>query len=140
MRIYLKEIILSLVLSLLPMFVCAEQVVIVHPSNTSALSDTDVANLYLAKTKTFPNGANATPLNLNDSSPLRSTFENSVVGRNESQMRAYWSRLLFTGKAVPIRQIDSDSQMVEAVASDPSAIGYVDKASVTDSVKVILSF
>lgn len=140
MYTFSKNFLFLVALLLLPLFSYAEQVVIVHPSNSSSLSNADVANLYLAKTKTFPNGAPATPLNLSDSSATRTAFESDVVGRTESQMKTYWSRLLFTGKAVPIRQIDSDQQMVEAVASDVSAIGYVDASSVNDSVKVALTF
>lgn len=140
MRLLSSQSILLLLFALLPKMGLADHVVIVHPSNTAPISKSDVENLYLAKTRAFPNGSTAVPLNLRESTDVRSRFENEVVGRSEAQMKSYWSRLLFTGKAVPIRQVDSDKEMVEAVAADPSAIGYVSADSVNGAVKPLLNF
>lgn len=140
MRFSLMKYALFFLIALLPKAVLADHVVIVHPSNNAPISKTDLENLYLAKTKSFPNGSSAVPLNLKESADTRSRFESEVVGRSEAQMKSYWSRLVFTGKAVPIRQVNSDEEMVKAVASDPSAIGYVSAASVNGSVKTVLDF
>jgi ABC-type phosphate transport system substrate-binding protein len=44
---------------------------------------------------------------------------------------------VFTGKGVPPKEVDNDAAVIELVSQNPSVIGYVDKASVTDAVKVI---
>jgi len=54
-------------------------------------------------------------------------------------MKAYWSRLVFTGKGKPPMSVGSASEMLSAVAADSSAIGYVDASQVNDSVKVVLT-
>ena len=58
----------------------AELVVIVHPSNDSALDAKKVQRIFLGKEKKFSNGAAVVPLNqvTND---LRSQFDSNVLGR-----------------------------------------------------------
>lgn len=127
-------------MTLLPLLSHAEIAVIVHPSNGNSISQTDVERIYLAKVKSFADGTAAVPLNHEESTPTRVAFDNDAVGKSESQMKSYWAKLLFTGKATPIKQLASDAEMISAVSSTPGAIGYVDAASVNDSVKVVLSF
>jgi ABC-type phosphate transport system substrate-binding protein len=45
---------------------------------------------------------------------------------------------VFTGKATPPKALPSSADVVKAVAADPNAIGYVEKAAVDDTVKVVL--
>lgn len=127
-------------LALLSMISTAEIAVIVHPSNSSAVSQTAVERIYLAKVKAFSDGTTVVPLNHEESDPTRVAFDSQAVGKSESQMKSYWAKLLFTGKATPIKQVANDEEMISAVSSTPGAIGYVDSASVDDSVKVVLSF
>lgn len=114
--------------------------VIVNPANGASFTKDDLENLYLAKTKTFPSGELAIPLNQKDSSPIRVAFDSSVVGKSDAQMKSYWAKLVFTGKAVPIKQMVSDEEVIELVSKNPSAIGYVETSKVTGAVKVVLSF
>jgi len=63
-----------------------------------------------------------------------------VLKKSASQLKAYWSKLLFTGKGTPPKEIGSDAEMVSLVASNPNMIGFVDAAAVNDSVKVVTRF
>lgn len=135
-----SKIVMAIALAFLSMGSLAEKVVIVHPSNTADISKADVERLYLAKISSFSDGTTAVPLNHEESTPVRVAFDSEVVGRTEAQMKSYWSRLLFTGRATPIRQVSNDSEMVSTVSSTPGAIGYVDAGSVDGSVKVLFSF
>ena len=118
----------------------AETAVIVNPANDAPMTSEDVAKLYLGKTKSFPNGKSATPLERSEGSAIRVGFLEKIVDKSESQMKAYWSRLIFTGKGVPPNAVDTDKEMKELVAKDPGAIGYIDVTSVDDTVKVVLTF
>jgi len=60
-----------------------------------------------------------------------------LLGRSSSQVSAYWSKLVFTGKGIPPKEVSNDAQVIDLVAKNPSVIGYIDKASVTDAVKEI---
>lgn len=118
----------------------AAGVVIVNPGNNTEISKGDIEQLYMARTKTFPDGALAIPLNHEEGKEIREMFDSSVVGKTPSQMKTYWSKLVFTGKAIPIKQMSSDQEVIELVMKNPSTIGYIDEANVTDAVKVVMRF
>lgn len=118
----------------------ADGVVIVNPANSAALSKSDVQNIFLAKAKSFPDGVSVSPVNLSENNATRSEFEDAVCEKSDSQMKSYWAKLLFTGKAIPIKQLDGDQEVIDFVSKNRDAIGYVDSSSVTDSVKVVLEF
>ena len=118
----------------------AEVAVIVNPANGNAIDDDLISKLYLGKAKKFPDGSSATPLDQEEGTAIRGTFMEAKVGKSEKQMKAYWSRLVFTGGGVPPENLASDQAVIDKVASDASAIGYIDAGSVTDAVKVVTSF
>lgn len=118
----------------------AEVAVIVHPSNAAAMDADFVNKLYLGREKSFPGGATAIPLALADSNAAAGEFNDKVLKKSASQLKAYWSKLLFTGKGTPPKEIGSDAEMVSLVASNPNMIGFVDAAAVNDSVKVVTRF
>lgn len=118
----------------------AAGVVIVNPANSGNFTQADIQNIYLAKTKTFSDGTNAAPVNLAEGSPVRTAFEEKVCDKTDSQMKSYWAKLLFTGKAIPIKQLENDQAIIDFVGSNKNAIGYVEKSSVNGAVKIIYEF
>lgn len=114
----------------------ADVVVVVHPSNDSALDGKKVKRIFLGKEKKFTNGSGVTPINQTDNG-IRDNFDSTVLGRSSSQVAAYWSKLVFTGKGIPPKEVGGDAEVIAAVAADPSAIGYVDSSAVTGDVKAV---
>ncbi len=117
----------------------AEIAVIVHPSNANALDKTAITRIYTGKAKSFPNGEQAVPVNQADG-PTTDAFNKSVLNKSTNQLRAYWSKLIFTGKGAPPKVVNSEAEVMELVSSNPNIIGYVDAASVNGSVKVVAKF
>lgn len=116
----------------------AEVAVIVHPSaGFDSLTEDDVARLFLGKSKSFPNGAQAVPVNQNEGSAVRDKFNEGVCKKNASQYKAYWSQLVFTGKGTPPKDAGDDAAVKAAVAANPAMIGYIDASAVDASVKVV---
>ena len=118
----------------------AEIAVIVNPANPDTITKDDIAKIYMAKTKTFPGGKTAIPIDRTEGSAVRVEFVSKVIDKDEAQLKSYWSRLIFTGKGVPPKVLDSDAEVKELVARNPDAIGFVDAGVVDDSVKVIGKF
>lgn len=118
----------------------AEVAVIVHPSNASALDKNTITRIFLGKSKSFPNGDQAVPVNQKDSAAQTSEFNSKVLNKSSSQLKAYWSKLVFTGKGTPPKDLDSNEDVIKLVSTNPNLIGYVDAASVTDGVKVVGTF
>ena len=92
-----KSILCASLLVIFCNVVHAEIAVIVNLANTDAIKKESIASLYLAKTRTFPGGTNAIPLDRPEGSPIRVEFVSKVIEKDESQMKSYWSRLIFTG-------------------------------------------
>lgn len=116
----------------------ADVVVIVNPGNAASLSADDVQRLFLGKLKSFPGGGEATPVNQKEGQPSREQFNQTILNKSESQLKAYWSQLVFTGKGTPPKELDNDDAIKAFVASTPAGIGYIDASKVDGSVKVIL--
>jgi ABC-type phosphate transport system substrate-binding protein len=108
----------------------ADVVVIVSAKNSATtMTADDIANIYLGKSTAMKPVDNATP--------VRAQFYTQVARKDEAQVKAIWSKLVFTGKATPPKELPSSAEVVKAVAADPNAIGYVEKAAVDGSVKVV---
>lgn len=120
--------------------VVAEVAVVVHPSNAAALDSNSISRIFLGKLKSFPGGGQVVPLNLAESSAQTDEFNKKVLKKSGSQLKAYWSKLVFTGKGTPPKVVANDAEVVKLVSSNPNIIGYIDSASVTGDVKVIAKF
>ncbi|MFW8589955.1 phosphate ABC transporter substrate-binding protein [Glaciecola sp. 2405UD65-10] len=115
----------------------AEIVVVVHPSNSNAIDSKLVQRIYLGKEDKFADGTETIAVNQNVDTSIRQTFDESIVGRSSSQIAAYWSKLVFTGKGIPPKEVASDAEVIDLVSKNPNVIGYIDSASVTGDVKVV---
>jgi ABC-type phosphate transport system substrate-binding protein len=69
----------------------------------------------------------------------REAFYSQVAGKSASQVKAAWSRLMFSGKGTPPKELGSSAEVKKMIASNPNAIGYIEKSAVDGSVKVLLS-
>jgi ABC-type phosphate transport system substrate-binding protein len=120
-------------------FSFAEIAVIIHPDNAASLDKSSIQKIFLGKKKSFSTGEKAIPLNNNNESIL-TVFNKEIVKKNKKQLKAYWSKLVFTGKGTPPQEADSDSEVIELISNNPNLIGYIDASNVNDSVKVIYFF
>ncbi|MGO4379406.1 hypothetical protein [Pseudoduganella sp. RAF53_2] len=112
----------------------AEIVVIVNKENPATRMFSEQASqFFLGKSAMF------TPIDQSEGSKIRSDFYQKVADKDPAQVKAIWSKLVFTGKATPPKEFKSNAEVKKAVADDPKAIGYIDKSAVDDSVKVILT-
>lgn len=138
----MKRLKLCLLLCLLSIsnITMAKVVVIVNVTNTATLSDNDLSSLFLGKSKSFPNNNKAQAINLNYGNETRKAFEKSILKKTSSQVKAYWSKLLFSGKGKPLKELSSDAEVIAFVADNPNAIAYIDASNINSSVKVVKEF
>ena len=112
----------------------AEVVVVVNPQHAAASMSADqVTDVFLGKSTAL------SPVDLPESSSVRGEFYQKVTGKDSAQVKALWTRLIFTGKATPPKEVASSADVKKAVASDPKAIGYMEKSAVDSSVKVVFT-
>lgn len=117
----------------------AEIVVIVNSKNpTTSLNATQVERLFLGKSSSFPDGAAALPID-QPKGAERDQFYLKATGKTASQLKAYWSKVVFTGAGQPPQEIESAQDVVDLVAKNPNVLGYIEKSAVNSSVRVVYS-
>ncbi len=114
------------------------QVVVVAGKGVGDMTKDQVSDIFLGKMTSMPGGGTAIPLDHAESSPLREEFYSKVTGKSAAQARSLWSKLAFTGKGTPPKEVGSSADVKKTVAGTPGAIGYIEKTAVDDSVKVVL--
>ncbi len=114
----------------------AEPVVVVAAkSSLGSLSKEQVADLFVGKNQQVA----GTSVLLVDQAELKEEFYSKATGRSAAQIKATWAKLLFTGKGNPPKELGSNAEVKRFVSSNPTAVGYIDKAAVDSSVKVVCS-
>ncbi len=111
----------------------AEFVVIGAPS-AAPLTKEQVAEIFLGKDQS------RAPVDQPDGSPLRAEFYKKATDREPAQVKAAWSRLVFSGKAQPPKEVADSTAVKKAVIADAKAVGYIEKAAVDGSIKVLANF
>jgi ABC-type phosphate transport system substrate-binding protein len=110
----------------------ADVVVVVNPKAAeSSMTKDQVAQFFLGKSTSM------SPVDQPESAPIRAEFYKKVTDKEASQVKSLWSKLVFTGKATMPKEAADSAAVKKMVASDPKAIGYIEKSAVDASVKVI---
>ena len=108
-------------------------IVVVMGAGGTALSKDQLANIYLGRTFDYK------PVDLPEGNALRDQFYKKATDRDPAQIKAVWSRIIFTGKGQPPAVVPDAAAVKKAVAADPKGIGYIDKSAVDATVKVVLT-
>ena len=78
-------------------------------SSVKSLGKADVTALYLGKTTSLPGGDAAKLYDLSDANPGREKFYQAATGKSASQVKSVWSRLVFSGRALPPKELSDDA-------------------------------
>jgi hypothetical protein len=118
----------------------AQADVVVIASSKSSIPSMDkdqVSDIYLGKSTTYPDGSTALPIAQVEAESAHQEFSNAVIDKSESQLKSYWSKMVFSGKGTPPKELPNSGEVLKLISSNPSLIGYVDKTAADGSVKVI---
>jgi ABC-type phosphate transport system substrate-binding protein len=118
----------------------AEVVVITNKEMpVTSLSQEEIYRIYLGKTKFLPNGVKVIPVDQRPGSAAREKFYADIIKKSDTEMKSYWSRVIFTGQGYPPIQENDDQSVRELVAKNPNTMGYIDKSYADGSVKIIFT-
>lgn len=116
----------------------ADLVVVVNArSGVAAMTRNEVINVFFGRYRQYFNGLDAQPVDLVDSHPNRAQFYAALVGKDLSEVNAYWSRQLFSGRAQPLLKLNSSEEVLKYVASHPGGIGFVELGKADARVRVV---
>ncbi|PAJ75612.1 phosphate ABC transporter substrate-binding protein [Pseudoalteromonas sp. NBT06-2] len=131
---------LAMTLFLFSATTLADVAVIVHPSNSNAIDATVIKKIFTGKSKSFSDGSKVSPVSQSASSVVAAEFNKKALKKSSSQLKAYWSKLVFTGKGTPPKELSNDADVLKHIASTPNAIGFISVDSVDSSVKVVQKY
>ncbi len=127
---------LGLVLSAIP--VMADVVAVVSAkSPITALSKSQVTDIFLGKSSRFPDGTQAVPIDQTEGTAVRDEFYAKFTGKTAAQMKEHWSKIIFTGRGQPPKVASNSREIKQLLVQDPRAIGYVERSAVDGSVKIL---
>ncbi|MGI4860656.1 MAG: phosphate ABC transporter substrate-binding protein [Janthinobacterium lividum] len=128
----------GLLAGMAPHHAIADVVVVVSASSAiNNLSEQDVAAIFLGRCSDV-GGAILVPIDQPEDSVQRHDFYQRLTGKSAAQLKAYWSRIIFTGAGQPPREVAGDAATKLALAKDKAAIGYMDASSLDAHLKVVL--
>ena len=119
---------------------CAAELVVIVSSKSpvSSLRADQVADIFLGQIANFPGGAEVVALDQRIGSPERDEFYAKVASKTPPLVKAYWTKMIFTGRGQPPKEVAGSAAIRKMVADNPSLIGYIDKSALDASVKAVL--
>jgi ABC-type phosphate transport system substrate-binding protein len=111
--------------------------VVASNSSVTSLSGDQIGDLFLGKASRFPDGEQAVPIDQVEGSRVRDVFYKTITGKSPAQVKAYWSRLIFTGRGQPPKEVANSLEVKKLLAQNPRAIGYIERSFVDESVRVL---
>jgi ABC-type phosphate transport system substrate-binding protein len=137
----MKKLILSSIFALAATALAASaraQVIVIANSSVKAsgVSKDDLRDVFTGNATTLKDGSKVVPVLLKDG-PANEAFLKAYIGKGDTAFRAGWRSLVFSGQASMPKSLDDDAAVAAFVAHNPGAIGYVDKATPHEGVKVL---
>jgi ABC-type phosphate transport system substrate-binding protein len=112
--------------------------VIVNAANSStSLERKFLTEVFLKRNTRWSTGEAIRPVDQGTDSLVRRHFCEEVMNRSVAAVKSYWQQMIFSGRAIPPPELDSDEDVIRYVAKYPGAIGYVSGASDLAGVKVV---
>lgn len=119
-------------------FCRADIYVVTHRDNpVQTLNVNELRDLYLARNQSLPSGETAIVYEGTEAE-LRSRFIRSALGMRVRQFDAYWARLVFAGRVLPLNFAEQESELFAHLANNIHAIGYTDRSPPTGTLKTLL--
>lgn len=135
----LSRLLLTTSLVITSQFGFAQVVVVGAKSPATTLSKDQVAALFLGKSTQLPGAGIPVLYDHLETAEIRQQFYTKVTDKTPSQVKAVWSRLVFSGKGSPPKELATSADVKKAVSANPDAVGYIEKSAVDSSVKVVFS-
>ncbi|MEW8535839.1 MAG: hypothetical protein AB2569_09240 [Candidatus Thiodiazotropha endolucinida] len=135
----MKRLILLLLLCHVSLLHAEIAVVVPADSPIDSLSKQEVSNLFLSKTNRLADGKKAILIEVRDNR-LRDTFYRLISNKTPTQLKFYWTTLIFTGKGKPPRSFPGKQEMIEYMKRHATTISYLESSEITPEMKIVLRF
>ncbi len=106
-------------------------------NNANTLADKKmIGRLYTLEIKAWPDGSRAILYELSVDSE-RNEFCIAYTGKNADMIDSNLAKAVFVGRSKPHKIFKTDADIMEVVAKEKDAVGYVNESSLNGSVRVV---
>jgi ABC-type phosphate transport system substrate-binding protein len=119
--------------------VCAQAqvIVIANPSvKADVITKNDLRGVFTGNAITLKDGSQVVPILLRDGA-AHEEFLLAYIGKDDAAYRAGWRSILFSGQGMMPKTLDSEAAVVEVVKHTAGAIGYIERTTPHEGVKVL---
>ena len=113
--------------------------VVAAKSPVITLSKSQIIDIFLGKRTRFPDGSVAVPIDQVAGVAARNEFYARCADMSPAQIKAFWSKVIFTGRGQPPKAVASSAEAKRLVAANLDAVAYIDQTLVDGSVRVVLT-
>jgi len=132
--------VIALALGLASTRVDADVVAVVGANSPiSSLSRAEVMDIFLGRRTRFPDGSAALPIDQSEGSAARDEFYSTFAAMSAAQIKAFWAKIIFTGRGQPPKAVANGEEAKKLVAANLNAITYIDRTKLDSSVRVVLA-
>ena len=137
MRFYREICLFAVTASVLVSVVANADFVVIAKSSSSmsTISRTNLRDIFLGNKTFLEDGKRVFAVRPSDEK-LNASFLESIVGINKEEFETHWRRRLFSGKAIPPKRFENVKQLIDYVADEPNAIGFVDDKELAGATKI----
>ena len=116
----------------------AFHVIVTRANAATSLTEAEVSAMFMKRMRSWPDGSDVAPVDQRAGSRVRESFSEEIHGKSVRYVIRYWHRLIFSGRGIPPRELESDAEVLAFVAANRGAIGYVNAgAALPDDVQVL---
>lgn len=110
--------------------------IVVNASRPASLSRKQVADFFLKRVSSWPDGTPVAPIDLSVASPTRGGFSKAVIGQPTEGVVRYWQQAMTSGLRLTPPLVKPEDAVLSLVRSTPGGIGYVTEgAALPEGVK-----
>lgn len=128
----LRPVLLIMGIAIAPGWALAQRIAVITSPGAAPVTKAQLARIYLGRS------FERRPLDLPEGNALRLMFYREATDSDPAQVRATWSRIMFTGRGEPPRELPNAAAVKKAVVADINAIGYIDADAADGSVRTVL--
>lgn len=136
----IRNLTAALVAAVLSQNAFAGELVVIMSSKSpvSTLRQEQVADIFLGQVASLPGASEVVAVDQVIGSPERDEFYSKVTSKTRPLVKAYWTKMIFTGRGQPPKEVGNSAAIRKMVADNPGLIGYIDKSALDPSVKAVL--
>jgi ABC-type phosphate transport system substrate-binding protein len=112
--------------------------VVSSKSPISTLSKGQITDIFLGRRTRFPDGTLAVPIDRSEGSALRDEFYSRIADMSPAQVKAFWSKIIFTGRGQPPIAVATSLETRRLLIANPNAISYTDQSLVDSSLRIVI--